>query len=216
MEPTGIDFVGNEATKRYIMDEMGHDTFDLEKYVKMTDSYFFGNYIGDEIVLDRNPRLSKPFRYLGFVIPASHHKNKFTIEYNPNKVNLSYTSKIDFILTQIACEMYMKESGRGIKVRQKHVDCLYKILFSTPRATFDIPLPTFNSDSSRFSSDRSLRTSSSSSPSPDFAQGSAPEEIDISNQVVQKIKQLTDIHFKSEEQGEIRRSSVNPRLKKKY
>ena len=219
------------------------DDFDLEGYVSMVDSYFFGNFLKDsgKFSVVKNGEIGLPFRYL------DEDDGRVIIEYNPSRMSVRYVhttlilEDLDMQLVQLVCELYVEEirakkksksksRKKSLRVTKKSIDCLYRILFEDEYLLLElgpvqsVSSPLEQSASSLQQDASSVQLSASSvkdgsssvqwsampSPSPfplrtqaaedlnDSSSGDDGNKIDISVLVAQKIKQLTDIHFRGE------------------
>lgn len=201
------------------------DDFDFEGYVSMVDSYFFGNFLKDsgKFSVVKNGEIGLPFRYLdeddGRVI-IEYNPSRMSVRYVHTTLILK---DLDMQLVQLVCELYVekakksksKSRKKSLRVTKKSIDCLYRILFEDEYLLLELgpeqSVPSVQMSASPVKDgSSSVQWSAMPSPSPfplrtqaaedlnDSSSGDDGNKIDISVLVAQKIKQLTDIHFRGE------------------
>ena len=204
----------------------GDDPFDFKEYVSMVDSYFFGNFLKDsgKFSVVKNTDIPMPFRYLdeddGRVI-IEYNPSRMSVRYVHTTLILE---DLDMQLVQLVCELYVEEikvaqarkksksRKKSLRVTKKSIDCLYRILFEDEYLLLELGGDVGEKSEAELGAKSEERWSVMPSPSQtakdtnvvssfdmnDSGSGDDGDKIDISALVAQKIKQLTDIHFRGD------------------
>lgn len=226
MKPSDIKRYIHSALEQSRGGKRDDDDFDFEGYVSMVDSYFFGNFLKDsgKFSVVKNSSIDLPFRYLdeddGKVI-IEYNPSKM----NSANRTTPILEDIDMYLVQLVCELYVEKAGKksksrkkSLRVTKKSINCLYTLLFEDEYLLLELgpeqsatslqqdASPVQLSASPVKDGSSSVQWSAMPSPSPfplrtqvaEDLNDSNGDKIDIFVLVAQKIKQLTDIHFRGE------------------